>query len=146
HSIQDTTNQVATGNNFVHNTLDVATESTNAAKEGKVKVDESIEQLQLSYGELKHVTEGVQSLGNRSKQIGEIIDFIHDISDQTNLLALNAAIESARAGEHGRGFAVVADEVRKLAEETTDATSSIANLIKETQNETNDVVLRMEQN
>src|SRR5690625_3930032 len=34
YSIQDTTKQVSTGNDFVNNTLEVATESTNAAKHG----------------------------------------------------------------------------------------------------------------
>jgi methyl-accepting chemotaxis protein len=87
----------------------------------------------------------VESLGQRSDEIGEIIGAIEDIADQTNLLALNAAIEAARAGEQGRGFAVVADEVRALAERTTKATRRIGDMITAIQKETTAAVISIKQ-
>ena len=82
------------------------------------------------------VAEKMNSLAQRSEEIGKVVSVIQEISEQTNLLALNAAIEAARAGEHGRGFAVVAGEVRRLAERTKSATEEIASTISSIQEET----------
>ncbi len=86
----------------------------------------------------------VTHLGERSKEIGEIVDTISGIAGQTNLLALNAAIEAARAGEQGKGFAVVAEEVRKLAEQSQESAKHIAGLIGEIQGETDKAIAAME--
>jgi len=87
----------------------------------------------------------VEKLGERSKDIGQIVETISNIASQTNLLALNAAIEAARAGEQGRGFAVVAEEVRKLAEQSEAAAKQIASIIQETQQDTDKAVHAMQE-
>lgn len=124
---------------------DNAIEASQKALEGNKAIQSTIEQMGSINTTVAQLSQVVEGLGVRSRDIGEIIEEITDIATQTNLLALNAAIESARAGEHGKGFAVVADEVRKLAEQSAQSASRIAEMISFIQKETQIAVESMEQ-
>lgn len=133
--------QVAANANSVSG---VAEKTARAASEGDKAVNAAISQMNSIEQSVSSSAQVVTKLGDRSKEIGQIVDTISGIAGQTNLLALNAAIEAARAGEQGRGFAVVAEEVRKLAEQSQDAAKQIANLIAEIQAETGNAVEAMD--
>ena len=117
--------------------------SREGAANGRKAIDNAVTSMGELAEEIQNVSRVVQSLGERSTEIGQIIDTISNIAAQTNLLALNAAIEAARAGEAGRGFAVVAEEVRKLAEQSGEAAGNIANLISAIQHDTDEAVQAM---
>lgn len=120
-----------------------AEKTAQAAKEGGVAISDTNKQMANIDKTVSNSAQVVAKLGERSKEIGQIVDTIAGIAGQTNLLALNAAIEAARAGEQGRGFAVVAEEVRKLAEQSQEAAKHIANLIGEIQIDTEQAVKAM---
>lgn len=127
-------------------TNEVARQSIQAASkanEGKLSVSQAVQQMNKIEQTVNTSAQVVVGLGERSKEIGQIVATISGIAGQTNLLALNAAIEAARAGEQGRGFAVVAEEVRKLAEQSQAATEHIASLIGKIQADTDQAVTAM---
>ena len=128
----------------VNTVAHVAANTTDAAVLGVDRVDKAVEQMNHIESTVVHSAQVVKKLGERSKDIGQIIETISGIASQTNLLALNAAIEAARAGEQGRGFAVVAEEVRKLAEQSEAAAKQIASLIEETRLDTESAVIAMD--
>lgn len=126
-------------------------ELTHASKNVSAVVEDGLDEI----NRLSNITEEtnnatkdihgvIVSTNDSAIKIGEASNIIASIADQTNLLALNAAIEAARAGEAGRGFSVVADEIRKLAEQSSNSSNSINQVVKELQRNALNAVKTME--
>lgn len=115
------------------------------ANSGNQVVKDTVEQMSVLQLSVSGAAEAINELGEKSKEIDQIVNLITNIAKQTNLLSLNAGIEAARAGEHGKGFAVVAAEVRKLAASSNDAAEHIQDLIRDVQLKADSAVRSMEE-
>jgi len=92
---------------------------------------------------IRETEKRIKRLGERSQEIGGVVNIINGIAERTHILAINASMHAASAGEAGRGFAVVANEVQKLAENAREATLKISGLVNNIQLETADTVTTM---
>ncbi len=105
-----------------------AREVLHSTTEGFTTAVDRIDEMVKANGEISgEISAFAESIANISKFAAEI----GMIARQTNLLALNAAIEAARAGDAGKGFAVVASEIRELSMQTSNATSTIQETLKD---------------
>ncbi|ELK48694.1 methyl-accepting chemotaxis protein [Halobacillus sp. BAB-2008] len=125
---------------FLKNT-ELGSASRQAGKQARAFVEEGRESvtsqrslMEESSASLSRVEKSVTDFIQYTDRIDTTIKVVNDVAEQTNLLALNAAIEAARAGEHGKGFAVVAEEVRKLADQSTNATADISDMVSQIRN------------
>ncbi|MGN8648097.1 methyl-accepting chemotaxis protein [Gracilibacillus sp. HCP3S3_G5_1] len=131
--------------NNVNQVTQLTNNTSEKAIDGNAVVAKTVAQMNLIQNTVQHTSEVVNSLGEKTSEISNIVTLITDIAGQTNLLALNAAIEAARAGKDGEGFAVVADEVRKLAEQSGEAAGKIKSIIQEVQSEADNAVQSIEE-
>jgi methyl-accepting chemotaxis protein len=109
---------------------DVAHIARQDAQIGRESVQQAIEGMGHINDNVQETARKVQTLGERSREINEIVDAIGGIAHQTNRLALDAAIQAAMAGENGKGFGAVAADIRRLAERAKDQTNMIMRIVR----------------
>ncbi|MBF0462646.1 MAG: methyl-accepting chemotaxis protein [Magnetococcales bacterium] len=114
------------------------------ARTGGTASSQAIAGISRIKEEMDYIADSIVKLSEQTRNIGEIVGSVNDITDQSNLLSVNAAIEAAKAGEAGRGFAVVAQEVKSLAEQAREATGQIKVILNDIQKATSTAVMATE--
>lgn len=94
-------------------------DSVQSTVQSMLQIQESFQRAFHSIGELIHHTEA----------INKISASIQNIASQTHLLSINASILAAEAGEHGRSFAVIVNQIQGMANQTSEYTREINQLI-----------------
>jgi methyl-accepting chemotaxis protein len=122
----------------------VAEETADAARSGDATIDQTRTSIVAIRTQVDQIVQHMLALGEKSQQIGGVVDLVSELAEQTNILAINATIEASGAGEWGRRFAVVAEEIRKLADRTAGSAKEIRALIDDVRGAVNTTVMATE--
>ncbi|MCO8269889.1 methyl-accepting chemotaxis protein [Actinoplanes sp. TRM 88003] len=122
----------------------IAEETADAARTGDATIDQTRASITAIRTQVDQIVQHMLALGEKSQQIGGVVDLVSELAEQTNILAINATIEASGAGEWGRRFAVVAEEIRKLADRTAGSAKEIRALIEDVRGAVNTTVMATE--
>ena len=119
---------------------DAARRALEFSEEGNRAANDAADGMSRIRASMQETAGKIKLLGDRSLEIYEIINIIHE----TNLLALSATVEASRGGA-GQSLDVLSVELRKLSDHSRGATKEIVSLLKSIQAESNEAVVVMEQ-
>jgi len=122
----------------------IATDTAGAARTGDTTIEKANDSIAAIRDQVDMIVRHMLELGDKSQQIGTVLDIVSELAEQTNILAINATIEAASAGDAGRRFAVVADEIRKLADRVSGSAKEIRGLIDDVRGAVNTTVMATE--
>lgn len=122
----------------------LARETRLNAQNGRASMEQSLEGIGRIHENVEDTASKVQLLGDRSREIDEIVAAISNIAHQTNRLALDAAIQAAMAGENGKGFGAVAADIRRLAERAKEEASIVARIVRSIREDIGAVAVAMQ--
>jgi methyl-accepting chemotaxis protein len=96
---------------------------------GSEAMDSTSDAIQRVRAESTRIAEMSKTLFAHVEEVGDVVGLVRSVSAQSKVLAVNASIEAANAGQLGKGFGVIAVEVSHLAQQSTEATAHVAQLL-----------------
>jgi methyl-accepting chemotaxis protein len=122
----------------------IAEQTAEAARTGDATVEQTRASIAAIRTQVDQIVQHMLALGEKSQQIGGVVDLVSELAEQTNILAINATIEASGAGDWGRRFTIVAEEIRKLADRTAGSAKEIRTLIEDVRGAVNTTVTATE--
>jgi methyl-accepting chemotaxis protein len=111
--------------------IGLARQGERASAEGLGVVDTSLAELKKLAGEVRGLSQRIEALNGRMRDIFEIASVVSYISDRSQRLADHAAAEAQQAGPGARGFADVAAEMRHHADDAKRAAGQVKGILSE---------------
>ena len=116
--------------------MDAASSGPAMAHRGTDGVQQTLAGMNGIRQQIQQTSKRIKHLGESSQEIGDVVEFMQDLSEQANVLALNAAIQVAAAGAAGQGFGMIADEVQHLAQRASEIARRMETLVLGIQTDT----------
>jgi methyl-accepting chemotaxis protein len=110
-----------------------------------LSLEKAVEGVSLIGSTMEEITQNILALGEKSQQMGLVLELIKELAEQTTILSFNAGIEAAGAGEAGTRFGAVAEQIMNLANKAGESTKEVRHLIEDVQQSTNKTVLITEE-
>lgn len=151
-AVKEIVSTIEDANHLSKNISGRVEEVSRIATDTKKNVEEGFGAVQSNIGKMSEINEantktisGINFLGDKIKNIWDIVNIINNIADQTRIIAFNAELEASSAGEAGKNFQIVASEIRRLADSTVNSTNEIKTRIQEIERSSDSLLLSSEQ-
>jgi len=111
--------------------IGLARKGERASAEGLSAVEGSLGEMMKLADEVRALSNRVETLNGRMRDIFEIASVVNYISDRSQKLADRAAAETARVGPAGRGFEELVTQMRNHSDEAKRASSQVKGILSE---------------
>jgi len=111
--------------------IGLARQGERASVEGLSTVETSLGELVKLADEVRALSQKIESLNGRMRDIFEIASIVNYVADRSHRLAETAGAASARGGDAGRSFDPLVQEMRSHAEEAKKASAQVKGILSE---------------